>query len=162
MTLHPLIEDDPRVKAKADELREWMTLDAAINILAAYMVASEITEKLEDESYAASVKLAAMAKSATTDTLGIISIARSSTQIASVMAGKIIENRSHASKRGKIAADALHNKPGGSREKQNAIRAAWASGKYSSREVCAEQECAGLDMSFSAARRALRNTTKPT
>lgn len=59
-------------------------------------------------------------------------------------------------------ANALHNRPGGSRDKQAAIRKIWASGKYSSRDICAEQECAALDMSFSAARKALRNTPSPT
>jgi hypothetical protein len=59
-------------------------------------------------------------------------------------------------------ADVLHNKPGGSREKQAAIKAAWASGKYTSRDICAEQECNALGMSFSAARKALRNTPNPT
>lgn len=60
------------------------------------------------------------------------------------------------------AASAMHSKPGASRSKRDAIRAAWASGKYTSRDVCAEQECAGLNMSFSAARKALRNTSDPT
>lgn len=60
------------------------------------------------------------------------------------------------------AADVRHSKPGGAREKQEAIRAIWASGKYTSRDICAEEECAGLGMSFSAARKALKNTAKPT
>ena len=60
------------------------------------------------------------------------------------------------------AADALHNQVGGSREKQEIIRNIWAGGKYSARDICAEQECAGLGMSFSAARKALRNTPDPT
>ena len=59
------------------------------------------------------------------------------------------------------AADALHDQPGGSREKQRLIREAWASGKYTSRDVCAEQECGGLEISFSTARKALRNTPNP-
>ena len=58
-------------------------------------------------------------------------------------------------------AERLHNKPGGSREKQEAIRAIWAKGKYTSRDQCAEQEYADLRMSFSTARKALRNTPKP-
>lgn len=58
-------------------------------------------------------------------------------------------------------ADALHDKPGGSREKKKNIREIWASGKYSSRDICAEQECAALGMSFSAARKALRGTSDP-
>ena len=65
------------------------------------------------------------------------------------------------SKMGKHAADALHDKPGGSREKSDEIRLMWASGKYSSRDICAEQEWAALDMSFSTARKPLRNTPKP-
>lgn len=59
------------------------------------------------------------------------------------------------------AANALHDLPGGSRAKQENIRTIWASGKYTSRDICAEQECAALEMSFSAARKALRNTPKP-
>jgi hypothetical protein len=60
----------------------------------------------------------------------------------------------------KAAANALHDKPGGSRDKQRQIREIWASGKYSARDLCAEQECAALNMSFSAARNALRNIPK--
>jgi hypothetical protein len=33
----------------------------------------------------------------------------------------------------------------------------WKSGKYSNRDLCAEQECAALGLSFSTARKALRN-----
>ncbi|CAN5474653.1 hypothetical protein BH11PSE7_BH11PSE7_00090 [soil metagenome] len=61
----------------------------------------------------------------------------------------------------KNAADALHDQPGGSRDKQRRIQEIWASGKYSSRTLCAEQECAALDMSYDAARRALTNTPAP-
>jgi hypothetical protein len=66
--------------------------------------------------------------------------------------------REHTAKR---AADLRHDKPGGSREKQEKIRAKWASGNFTSRDICAEQECGGLEMSFSAARKALRNTPPP-
>ena len=59
------------------------------------------------------------------------------------------------------AADVLHDLPGGSREKQKNIRKIWASGKYSSRDICAEQEYAALGMSISSARKALRNTPEP-
>lgn len=62
----------------------------------------------------------------------------------------------------KAAAEARHNQPGGSRDKQQQIRDIWAAGKYSSRDRCAEEEYAALDMSFSAARKALRNTPDPT
>ena len=63
---------------------------------------------------------------------------------------------------GKHAADRRHSQPGGSRDKRENIRTIWASGKYSSRDICAEQECAVLRMSFSVARKALRNTPAPT
>lgn len=59
------------------------------------------------------------------------------------------------------AANVRHNKPGGSRDKRLKIRKLWATGKYSSRDRCAEEECAALDMSFSVARKALRNTPDP-
>lgn len=62
---------------------------------------------------------------------------------------------------GRKAALARYSQPGDAYDKQAAIRQAWASGKYSSRDICAEQECAALGMSFSAARRALRNTPEP-
>ncbi len=61
----------------------------------------------------------------------------------------------------KAAANARHDQPGGSRDKQRQIRELWASGKYSSRDLCAEQECAALNMSISVARRALNNTPEP-
>lgn len=59
------------------------------------------------------------------------------------------------------AANARHDLPGGSRDKQRQMREIWATGKYSSRDLCAEQECAALDMSFAAARNALKNTPNP-
>jgi len=59
------------------------------------------------------------------------------------------------------AANARHDQPGGSRDKKRQMRELWASGKYSSRDLCAEQECAALNMSFSVARRALNNTPEP-
>lgn len=61
----------------------------------------------------------------------------------------------------KKAADARHDQPVGGRDKQRLIREIWATGKYKTRDICAEQECAALDMSFSAARKALINTADP-
>ncbi|MCB1741342.1 MAG: hypothetical protein KDK91_13285 [Gammaproteobacteria bacterium] len=63
--------------------------------------------------------------------------------------------------RAQRAAEARHSQPGGSREKQARIREIWASGKYTSRDRCAEEECAALDMAYSTARKALRNTPDP-
>lgn len=85
-------------------------------------------------------------------------------QLDSTRAGAIrlaAARKAMASTHGKKAAHARHSKPGGAVEKAEAIRAAWASGKYSSRTVCAEQECAHLGISFDSARKALRNTPDP-
>lgn len=62
----------------------------------------------------------------------------------------------------RAAANARHSKPGGSRDKRQQIRDIWSSGKYRSRDICAEQECAALGVSFSSARKALRGTPDPT
>lgn len=61
----------------------------------------------------------------------------------------------------KEAAHSRHNRPGGSRDKKKQIRRIWATGKYTSRDRCAEEECAALGMSYSAARKALINTPDP-
>lgn len=63
--------------------------------------------------------------------------------------------------RAKNAANSRHTQPGGSLDKKQKIRDIWATGKYSSRDICAEEECASLGMSFSTARKALRNTPNP-
>jgi hypothetical protein len=65
------------------------------------------------------------------------------------------------SQNARAAANAKHNKPGGSRDKQRQMRELWASGNYTSRDLCAEQACAALNMSFSAARGALDNEPEP-
>jgi hypothetical protein len=65
-------------------------------------------------------------------------------------------------KQSTLAINARHDRPGGSRDKAQQIREIWASGKYSSRDICAEQEWDGLGYgSFAAARKALRNTPDP-
>ncbi len=73
------------------------------------------------------------------------------------------EQEAHfASLRGRRSVEIRHNKPNGARDKQKQIRDAWASGKFKTRDICAEQECEAIGMSFSTARRALRNTPNPT
>lgn len=66
------------------------------------------------------------------------------------------------SKSAKHAADMRHSKPGGSRDKQTKIRLSWASGKYTNRDICAEQEGAHFGFgSFKTARNALKGTDDP-
>lgn len=62
---------------------------------------------------------------------------------------------------GSNAAKARHTQAGGSLDKQEQIRKLWASGKYSSRTVCAQKEHENLGMSLETARKALRNTPDP-
>jgi hypothetical protein len=78
---------------------------------------------------------------------------------ATVKSQEMLAAKTNLASAGAIA---LHSKPGGSWDKRDLIRAAWTSGKYTSRDICAEQECAALGMSFSAARKALRCIPDPT
>ena len=55
------------------------------------------------------------------------------------------------------AANARHGQSDGAKEKHAKLIAVWKSGKYTSKNICAEEECAALGMSFHAARRALYN-----
>lgn len=60
------------------------------------------------------------------------------------------------------AANERHNQPGGYRELHAKVRAAWASGEYTSRDDCAGKVHRAIGLSLSAARRALRGTPEPT
>ncbi len=86
--------------------------------------------------------------------VALLKILKSATQQPASGVGSAAWRRQTA----KDTANARHNRPGGSRDKQKSMRDIWASGKYSTRDRCAEEECEVLGMSFSAARKALRNT----
>lgn len=64
--------------------------------------------------------------------------------------------------RARNAVNKRHDKPDGSRAKREKIRKIWASGKYSTRDLCAEEEARELGISFYTARKALINTPDPT
>lgn len=89
-------------------------------------------------------------------------IAEASYWLGLTKGGGVYDNigRAIRSEDGRKKANALHGRPGGSRDKTEAIRKLWASGKYTSRDICAEQESAALGMSFSTARKALRGIPK--
>lgn len=91
---------------------------------------------------------------------GMSAVQEAFSNAASVIEGKLEKYK--ITTRARAAANVRHSKPGGSKEKQEKIRQLWASGNFKSRDICAEQECAALGMSFSAARKALRNTPDPT
>lgn len=63
--------------------------------------------------------------------------------------------------RSKKAADKGHERPDGSRDKKKQIREIWASGKYITKVLCAEEEYVSLEVSFDKARRDLRNLPDP-
>lgn len=64
------------------------------------------------------------------------------------------------SAQGRKAANARHDLPGGARERQRQVLAMWATGKYRTKERCAEAASDALGMSFSTARKALRTSRK--
>jgi hypothetical protein len=85
-------------------------------------------------------------------------------QIEKQMLQKSLEKRQaeEASKKARAAAEARHSKPGGSRDLQKKMQEAWASGKFGTREECAEQEYAAIGFrTIGAARRALQGTPDP-
>lgn len=62
------------------------------------------------------------------------------------------------SETGRRGAEALHKENKGKREKLHEV---WASGRYRTRDSCAEREHKNLDVSFATARRWLRRTPEP-
>ena len=150
-----------RVKEIADELRQWISLDAAIEMLAVYMIAEEVNAQIMDEVQESANKLGVLAKAESQKRTELEGFTGPAIRLVNASLARLVKVRTDLSKTGKVAANALHDQPGGSRERNASICALWASGKYSDRDRCAEEECAALNMSFSAARRALRNTPKP-
>ncbi|MEW9623251.1 hypothetical protein [Rhodanobacter geophilus] len=67
-----------------------------------------------------------------------------------------------AGDKGKAAVMKRHAAPGGSHDLAGAVRAEWASGKYKSRDVCADQVHVKIGLSYKAARNALIGTQKAT
>ena len=60
------------------------------------------------------------------------------------------------------AVNIKNDKPGGSRKKKEAIGGAWATGKYTTRDICAEHEWEALGYkTYGTARKALINTPEP-
>lgn len=83
------------------------------------------------------------------------------TELASAIANWKIGSQHALSKNTKKAADSRHDKAGGTREKAQKVKALWASGAYTSKDRCAEEVCASLNIAFGTARRHLQNTPDP-
>ncbi|HJR14260.1 MAG TPA: hypothetical protein VJ833_10220 [Rhodanobacteraceae bacterium] len=78
------------------------------------------------------------------------------TAIAVIRAQQVI-----AGDKGKANVNKRHAAPGGSRDLADEVRKAWASGKYKSREKCADDVYEHIGVSRKAARNALIGTPKP-
>jgi len=65
------------------------------------------------------------------------------------------------SDKGRHAANERHNQDGGSRDKRRQVQNEWSTGKYKTRDECAEKVSESLNISFATARKALRNTPSP-
>lgn len=139
LDIHPIYGG---TRGTFSEHSDWPGLGSGLFALAQ-------VEAIEAEDFEAAIETDSLAKAD--------EIAPSITQEEAVEVGSPEWRQQNA----KAAANVLHDKPGGSRDKQRQIREIWATGKYSSRDLCAEQECAALNMSISVARRALRNTPDP-
>lgn len=71
-----------------------------------------------------------------------------------------LERERRAKDVAKAAANIKHNKPGGSRDRKAMILESWASGKFSTRDICAEQECPD-GITPGTARKYLRSSPDP-
>lgn len=147
-----------RHAALVSRLRPVLSHEEAIDLLANYILAAHGWEHARRITFEASRVLAA-------DHEKDINRMADHAMEALKLAERQVLLKAHmqvsASKRGKKAADQRHGQPGGSRDKREKILALWLSGKYSSKDRCAEEECAGLEMSFSSARKALRGAPDP-
>lgn len=149
-----------------------LTREQAIELAAAHFIrAQDLTVMLSNlltsmKDQVESLKQAAVGTKALASKAKLMLVIENSEErlqafAAAGAAAQAVETARAASARGRAAAEALHSGPGGYREKNAAIRAAWATGKYRSRDECAEKEHKGLSISFSTARKALRGTPDP-
>lgn len=151
-------EPSERHAALVNRLKPVLSHDEAIDALANYILAAHGWEQARRGTFDALQPIVEDYER------GIDRMANHAA-VALQLAERNVLLRAHmqvkASKRGKKAAEQRHGQPGGSRDKREKILGIWSSGKYSSKDLCAEQECAGLEMSFSSARKALRGAPDP-
>lgn len=69
--------------------------------------------------------------------------------------------KEYQSAKNKKAIKERHAKPGGSKEKKKAALAIWETGKYATRNRCAEQECAHAGVMFETYREYLTGSPNP-
>ena len=146
--------------------KEILTFDEAVHFFATYKVLLEEVKKsfkwLSEEALAFADRSVMNADVLTVHANDALDCSERHLAEKLMVEDALNHVQESAANRAIKAADARHNKPGGAREKRLQIQRIWASGKYSSRDRCAEEECAALDMSFATARKSLRNTPNPT
>ena len=81
------------------------------------------------------------------------------TEKARLLADNLLKNI--LSRRGERAINARHDQAGGSRDNKKKLLEIWASGRYSSRDECAERECGTLCVTFRTARKWLMGAPDP-
>lgn len=148
-----------RHAAIVNQLKDVLSQEEAISILAKYILAAHGWEHARRMVFDGLQTLAEDQERAVNK---MADEAMTALELAERNVLQRVQMQVHASKRGKRAAEQRHSQPGGSREKRQKILAIWSSGKYSTKELCAEQEYDALRMSYSSARRALRGAPKPT
>jgi hypothetical protein len=142
--------DDLRIESLLAQARKEFTFEVAIrNWATEKILAADLMEDLV--ATLADQKLALEAWGKSKEGL------RVAVKLHNEAEKRLSQKFDEASARGRLAANARHDKAGGSRQKAEEIRTLWASGKYTDKDRCAEEECGALGVSFSAARRALRN-----
>ncbi len=146
--------------------KEILTFDQAVHFFATYKVLLEEVKNsykwLSQESVRALDKSVFNVDELATQANNALDLSEHHLVERLMAEASLIESQESAVRRATKAADVRHNKPGGARVKRLHIQRIWASGKYSSRDRCAEEECGALNMSFATARKALRNTPNPT
>lgn len=162
-------ELDSRVKALSAWALDNLSFEQAVHMFALHKAVADSLEKLLEQSNSDHQKTLRMLSERNSNSSDVSLMLRDAGDTLSAVPGWLAQavlaglqaSKIKASKQGRMAADIRHSKPGESRDKKKAIQDAWASGKYSSRDVCAEQECAALNMAPGTARKALRNTPEP-
>ena len=153
--LRSAAERDEFIAEKERFLAEFLTREQAIHSLAFYMCFAE-------EAKASISMLRKLAEKSELKQLSAMDCFddnfRDFAGVAEWHVRKVESLLTQSSDRGKAAADARHDRPGGSRDKRQAMLDIWASGKYTVRNICAEEECAGVGLSFSKARKHLIGT----
>ena len=100
-----------RAKALADELRQQLTFDASIDILALYIVAYEDLDAKLNESLESGLKLAEMAKNSSERAEELADFSIASSKLAGTALKRVLERAREDLKRKALArkgADAIH------------------------------------------------------